>query len=128
MEWQFHSDGPIYTQLVEQLTLRIVTGRYPPGQRLPSVRELAVEAGVNPNTMQRAMGELERKKLVFSHRTSGRFVTEDTAMLEAARHTLAAQQLQSFLRAMEALGYGREEIITLLETAQKEETPHDTNS
>ena len=63
MEWQFHSDGPIYTQLVEQLTLRIVTGRYPPGQRLPSVRELAVEAGVNPNTMQRAMGELERKKL-----------------------------------------------------------------
>ena len=128
MEWQFHSDAPIYAQLVEQLTLRIVTGGYLPGQRLPSVRELAVEAGVNPNTMQRAMGELERDNLVFSQRTSGRFVTEDTAMIQEANHTLASRQIQAFLSAMDRLGYGRREIISLLEAAEKEESSHDTNS
>jgi DNA-binding transcriptional regulator YhcF (GntR family) len=119
MEWQFHSDAPIYTQLVAQIKLRIVTGEYLPGQRLPAVRDLALEAGVNPNTMQRALQELEREQLVFSQRTSGRFVTEDVTMIEEAKNTLAQAQLQVFLREMKALGYSMEQIRKLLEAAEK---------
>jgi DNA-binding transcriptional regulator YhcF (GntR family) len=119
MEWQFHSEAPIYTQLVAQIKLRIVTGVYLPGQRLPAVRDLALEAGVNPNTMQRALQELEREQLVFSQRTSGRFVTEDVTMIEEAKNSLAQAQLQVFLREMKALGYSMEQIKKLLETAEK---------
>jgi DNA-binding transcriptional regulator YhcF (GntR family) len=119
MEWQFHSEAPIYTQLVAQIKLRIVTGVYLPGQRLPAVRDLALEAGVNPNTMQRALQELEREQLVFSQRTSGRFVTEDVTMIEEAKNSLARAQLQVFLREMKALGYSMEQIKKLLETAEK---------
>ena len=75
MEWQFRNDSPIYTQLTQRLTQAIVAGEFRPGERLPSVRELAVEAGVNPNTVQRALSELERDGLVFSQRTAGRVVT-----------------------------------------------------
>jgi DNA-binding transcriptional regulator YhcF (GntR family) len=128
MEWHFHSDAPIYAQLVEGITLRIVTGAYPPGQRLPAVRELAVEAGVNPNTMQRALAELERRNLVFSQRTSGRFVTEDVQRIQEAKQTLADRQIRSFWKAMEGLGYCREEILALLQGPQKEEIANDTNS
>ena len=121
MEWNISSNAPIYTQLVEQLTLRIVTTEYIPGQRLQSVRELAMEAGVNPNTMQRALSELEREGLVFSLRTSGRFVTEDTKMIEDAKKEIAAEQVQSFLAAMNRLGFEKEEIVSLVEAAQKKE-------
>ena len=121
MEWRFHSDAPIYAQLVEGITLRIVTGVYPPGDRLPAVRELAVEAGVNPNTMQRALSELERENLVFSQRTSGRFVTEDREMIEEAKKTIADQRIRTFLKAMDQLGYSREEILRLIVEEEKEE-------
>lgn len=119
MEWQFNSDAPIYTQLVEQLTLAIVTGAYQPGQRLPAVRELAVEAGVNPNTMQRALSELERSQLVYSMRTSGRFVTEDGEMIKQAKDDLANRQIRQFLQAMGRLGYEKAEIMSLLQQAQE---------
>ena len=127
MEWHFNGDAPIYAQLVEQLTLRIVTAVYPPGARIPPVRELAVEAGVNPNTMQRALGELERLGLVYSQRTSGRFVTEDTAMIETAKQELASRRITEFLRAMEDLGYAPAEIPELIQAAQKEEIQNDAN-
>ena len=71
MKWLFSNDAPIYTQLIEQIKVGIVAGAFPPGERLPSVRDLATEAGVNPNTMQRALAELERDGLVFSQRTAG---------------------------------------------------------
>ena len=83
MQWNFDGNAPIYTQLVDQIKLGIVSGEWIPGQRVPAVRELAVEAGVNPNTMQRALQELERQGLMFSQRTSGRFVTEDTPSADA---------------------------------------------
>lgn len=121
MEWHFNSDAPIYSQLVEQMTLRIVTAVYLPGQRMPSVRELAMDAGVNPNTMQRALGELEREGLVFSQRTSGRFVTEDIKMIEDAKRTLAVRQIDTFLRAMKELGFQSGEIVELVKTAQEKE-------
>ena len=114
MQWQISSDAPIYAQLTELLTVNIVSGGVPPGGRLPSVRELAAEAGVNPNTMQRALAELERQELVYSQRTVGRFVTEDRAVLAAAKRALAERHIRRFLTAMEDLGYKRNEIISLL--------------
>ena len=119
MDWRFTDDRPIWLQLTEQLTRRIITGVYPPGSRLPPVRELAAQAGVNPNTMQRALTELERDGLVYSQRTTGRFVTEDQAMIASAKRSLAERHIQAFLEAMTHLGYGREEILTLL---RQEET------
>ena len=120
MQWQFSNEMPIYSQLVEQIKIGIVSGMFPPGERLPSVRDLATEAGVNPNTMQRAMTELERDGLVYSQRTAGRFVTEDHAVIEAAKRDLAQRHIHAFLAAMLRLGYGREEIISLLEQEHQE--------
>ena len=112
---------PVYSQLVEQIKIGIVSGMFPPGERLPSVRDLATEAGVNPNTMQRAMTELERDGLVYSQRTAGRFVTEDHAVIQAAKRDLAQRHIHAFLAAMLRLGYRREEIISLLEQEHQEE-------
>ena len=114
MHWQFSNDAPIYTQLIAQIKIGIVAGAFPPGERLPSVRDLATEAGVNPNTMQRAMTELERDGLVYSQRTAGSFVTEGRAMIEAAKRSLAERHIKTFLEAMIRLGYQREEMLSLL--------------
>ncbi len=114
MEWVFRSELPIYSQLVEKIKLGIVSGALPPGTRLASVRELAAEAGVNPNTMQRALQELEREGLVFSQRTAGRFVTEDVSVIDTVKRDLARQQLERFRKAMGELGYDREGIMALL--------------
>ena len=121
MQWQFSNDAPIYTQLIQQVKVGIVTGAFPPGERLPSVRDMATEAGVNPNTMQRALAELERDGLVYSQRTAGRFVTEDNTMINAAKKSLAKRHVKSFLEAMLRLGFQREEIISLIEQELGEE-------
>ena len=91
MEWDIRNDQPIYTQLIQQVTLAILSGTFPCGGRLPPVREMAAEAGVNPNTMQRALAELERTGLVYTQRTAGRFVTEDAAVIDSAKQELAHQ-------------------------------------
>ena len=127
MQWKIDGSAPIYSQLVEQMKLGIVSGVWIPGQRVPAVRELAVEAGVNPNTMQRALQELERQGLMFSQRTSGRFVTEDTKMIEDAKRTLARRHITAFVQQMQALGYTRQEIVALLEESERGEE-HDANS
>ena len=124
MEWQFRNDIPIYTQLIEQIKQRIVSGVFAPGQRLPAVREFALDAGVNPNTMQRALAELERDALVHSQRTAGRFVTEDAAQIRQLREELAQAQLQQFFRAMAELGFEREEIIALVNRIETKEDHH----
>ena len=121
MNWQFSNDAPIYAQLIGQIRAGIVSGAFSPGERLPSVRDLAMEAGVNPNTMQRALTELERDGLVYSQRTAGRFVTEDHAVIQAAKRDLAQRHIHAFLAAMLRLGYRREEIISLLEQEHQEE-------
>ena len=120
MEWKFRSDLPIYTQLVEQIKLGIVSGSLLPGERLMSVRDMATEAGVNPNTMQRALQELERDGMVYSQRTAGRFVTENMQVIERAKTKFAEEQLRSFLGAMKKLGYQREEIFALLKEKEEE--------
>ncbi|MDO4973210.1 MAG: GntR family transcriptional regulator [Eubacteriales bacterium] len=114
MTWDFRNDLPIYSQLIEQIKLAIVSGVFAPGMRLNSVRDMAAEAGVNPNTLQRALQELERQGLVFSQRTSGRYVTEDTNVIDETKRALAQGQLAAFLDAMKKLGYERAEIIALL--------------
>ena len=125
MKWQFSNDAPIYAQLIAQIKVGIVSGAFPPGERLPSVRDLAPEAGANANTMQRALTELERDGLVYSQRTAGRFVTEDQTMIEAAKRGLAEGHIQTFLAAMRRLGYGKEDILNLLrQENEKEETTH----
>ena len=120
MDWIFRQDLPIYTQLTEQLTLAIISGEYPAGARLPSVRDLALEAGVNPNTMQRALTELEREGLVYAQRTAGRFVTEDFDAVERARLRIANEKAAEFLAAMEKLGFSRAQIPALLQQAKEE--------
>ncbi len=123
MQWQFSNDAPIYTQLIHQVKVGIVTGAFPPGERLPSVRDMATEAGVNPNTMQ--MAELERDGLVYSQRTAGRFVTEDNTMINTAKRSLAERHVKTFLEAMLRLGFHRDEIIDLIQQELgEEETDH----
>ena len=122
MAWELDSDRPIYAQIVERLKLEIVSGLYAPGARLPSVRELAAAAGVNPNTMQKAFSELERTGLIITQRTSGRIVTEDKQMIFNARMELAEEQIVLFLTKMQSLGLHREEIIQLLSEKKEEES------
>ena len=114
MPWEFREDAPIYTQLIAQIQQRIVGGLLGPGARLPSVRDLAAEAGVNPNTMQRALTELEREGIVHSQRTAGRFVTEDAERIRRLREELARQQVKDFLEGMFQLGFRRAEILALI--------------
>ena len=114
MEWKILDNRPIWAQLQEQLTLRIIAGTYPLGSRLPSVRELAAEAGVNPNTMQRALSSLEGSGLGAANRTAGRFVTEDRERLDAIRMEFARSRMEEYLAGMETLGFTRDEAKQLL--------------
>ena len=120
MEWKLMDDRPIWLQLSEQLARQIVSGAYPPGGKLPSVRDLAAQAGVNPNTMQRALSQLESEGLAVSNRTAGRMVTEDAAAIDAARRKMAREIIATFFTAMADLGLPRERAIELL----KEEGIH----
>ena len=114
MAWNLNSDRPIYAQIVERIQMQIVSGIYQPGEKIPSVRELAAEAGVNPNTMQKALSELERSGLVTAIRTSGRVVTENREMIMETRNSIAKTQIQEFLQRMMELGYEKKDILTLL--------------
>ena len=120
MGWNLDSGRPIYSQLLEQLECRIVSGAYVPGARLASVRDLANEASVNPNTMQRALTELERLGLVYTERTSGRFITEDGELIAMTRKQIALEKIERFIAQMQELGYKKEEMLRLMEEAGTE--------
>lgn len=122
MAWTLNSDRPIYAQLLEKLKMQIVSGFYQPGDRLPSVRDLAQEASVNPNTMQKAFTELERSGLIITQRTSGRIVTEDINMIKEIQLELAKENIKAFLENMKQLGYTETEIVTLIKEIAKEDT------
>lgn len=121
MNWTFREDRPIWVQLTEQLTLRIVSGEYGPGAAVPAVRALAAEAGVNPNTMQRAMAELENQGLVETRRTAGRTVTENLELIQEKRRALAFGRMEEFMDSMRALGYTDEQTLALITQWKKEE-------
>ena len=121
MNWKLTEDRPIWIQLVEQLTMLIVSGIYESGSAVPAVRTLATEAGVNPNTMQRALAELENRKLVETRRTAGRIVTEDLSLILSVRKELAYQRTSEFFASMHALGYTEEQTRELLAAWDKKE-------
>ncbi len=120
MKWDLSSDRPIYAQLIEQITQRIVSGEYRAGEKLPSVRDMAEQAAVNPNTMQKALAELERNGLVYTQRTAGRYITEDNEMLESIKSQLAKSQIILFFEKMNQLGFDKAQTIKLIENATKE--------
>ena len=123
MTWNLDSDRPIYTQLIDQIELKICSGVYPLGSKLPSVRDLAKEASVNPNTMQRALAKLEEDGLLYTNRTSGRFVTEDLKMVKQIKNRVAQEHIDYFFTKMAELGFDKNEVITLLSTmTQKEDS------
>lgn len=127
MPWNLDSDRPIFIQIIERIQMDIISGLYKPGDKLPSVRELAQEASVNPNTMQKALSELERTGLVYSQRTSGRFITEDTAMIDNLKSELAKELVTQFLKNMQKLGIPQDEALSLISETIKGDEHHDTD-
>ena len=121
MAWELDSDRPIFSQIVERIQLDIVSGVYKPGDKLPSVRDLADVASVNPNTMQKAFTELERTGLVYSQRTSGRFITEDTAMISELKNSLAREKVIELIKHMKKLGFKKKEMVLFFESLIDEE-------
>lgn len=114
MNFVFDNERPIYVQLVEQLRTFIVSGVFADGERLPSVRELALIAKVNPNTMQKALAELESEKLIYTERTNGKFVTTDSKLIKKVRSELAKEKIDLFLSDMKKIGFSLKEILEIL--------------
>ncbi len=122
MPWNLDNNRPIYLQLVERIQMDIVSGVYHAGDKLPSVRELAADAAVNPNTMQKAFTELERSGLVYTQRTNGRYITEDQERISRIREELARECTQSYLSNIRRLGYEREQALALAQKIIEEGT------
>jgi len=120
MTWNLSPDRPIYLQLQEAINRNIVSGKYAPGEKLAAVRDLAIEASVNPNTMQRALAELERDGLVHAQRTSGRFVTNDMEVIKKMKNDLAMDLVTSFFTKMKDIGYNANEAAEIINTTKKE--------
>lgn len=126
MAWDLDNDRPIYAQLVERLQIQIVSGAYRPGDKLPSVRDLAAVAAVNPNTMQKAFAELEKSGLIITQGTNGRIVTEDGGLIQDSRYNLARRHADAYFKGMEGLGFTRARAVEFLqETGRKGEMAHE---
>ena len=123
---EFQSNIPIYVQLIDMLKLQIVSGKLQPGEKLKSVRDLAMEYGVNPNTMQKALAELEWDGLLYTVRTTGRYVTEDAALIRQQREKLATERINQFWAEMERFGYSKQEMQQLLERYIEERITNDS--
>ena len=121
MGWEFENDRPIYLQIASFIERDILKGKYKAGDKLPSVREFASIADVNPNTMQKAFSELEKNNIVFSSRTSGRFVTEDEEIIQRRRVLLAKEYVDDFLIKMKEIGFDEKEITLIMEESMKGE-------
>lgn len=115
MEYHFTNDKPIYSQLVDYFKIQIISGERLPGSRVESVRDLALDAKVNPNTMQKALAELEREGLIKTERTSGRFITEDESVISDMRGKIATQEIGDFIHKMTSLGFTKPEIKKLVD-------------
>lgn len=123
MGWTLDSDRPIFLQIVECIQMDIISGRYQAGDKLPTVRDLASEAAVNPNTMQKAFAELERMGLVYSQRTSGRFITEDLSLIEGLKKDFAQTKIEEFLASMRQIHFDDKEILSLIRQKMKGDQP-----
>ena len=121
MEWKIDNNKPVYIQLVEQLKVKIISGEIELDSKLDSVRSLAADAMVNPNTMQKALAELEREGFVYSKRTSGRFVTDNKELIENERKNLVKDNVKETLDTLINLGYTNDEILSLVEEILRED-------
>lgn len=121
MEWKLDDNRPIWPQLKEQLMMAIVAGKYPMGGAFPTVRELAEDAGVNRNTMQRALSELESDGFVVTNRTAGRTVTTDKGLVIRMKETIAKQNIEKFILEMAAIGYSEEDVVRMINERGDEE-------
>ncbi|MBO4438521.1 MAG: GntR family transcriptional regulator [Spirochaetaceae bacterium] len=121
MKFQFDTNSPIYLQIVESFKSSILSGELAPNSKVLPVRDLALEAGVNPNTMQKALAELERLELVRTERTSGRFITDNNEQIEKMRKDVADAEIRSFIQRMEKLGYDKNSLLSIIEKALKQE-------
>lgn len=119
MAWNFDQSNPIYLQIISHLEYKILSGEYKPGDKLESVRELASIAGVNPNTMQKALQEMEGMGLINTQRTSGRFITDDTEALQKLRGNIAEEKAAVFVKELRKLGYTFEEIILIVQNQKQ---------
>ena len=128
MSWAFKNDAPIYSQLMYQVKLKIASGAYGPGVKLPTVRAFAAETGVNPNTIQRALNELERDGLIQTQSTSGKFVTDNSAAIEKVRVEIADERISGFLEEMIGLGYSLEETVRMIKEYDSKEAEDSGNS
>ena len=115
MNYIFDNDRPIYIQLVEKLRLEIISNKLKPGERIPSVRELALTARVNPNTMQKALAELENEGLIYTERTNGKFVTTNKELIEKIKKELAEEKVNNYLQDMKNIGINYKEAIDYLQ-------------
>ena len=115
MEYVFDNERPIYIQLVEMIRIDIISGKYQKGQKLPSVRELALMMKVNPNTMQKALVELEDEKLIYTERTNGKYVTKDEILIEKIKKQLAQEKVNNYLNSMKNIGISYELAIKYLQ-------------
>ncbi len=114
MSWTFDNNLPIYLQIMDRIKLQIISNQLHAGEKLPAVRELAAEAGVNPNTIQRALSDLEKKGFVYSQRTSGRFVTDNRDLILQARQKLSEEEVRKFVENMTRFGYHKDELPTII--------------
>lgn len=121
MPWKFRDDAPIYTQVVDKLKTKIFIGEYLPGEKLPSVREFASEIGINPNTVQRALGDMEACGLVLSNRTSGKYITENKELIDELKSGVAMALVNEFYKKMLDLGYSNSEIINMISSKKEED-------
>ena len=115
MDYNFDNERPIYIQLVEMIRIDIVSGKFKKGQKLPSVRELALMMKVNPNTMQKALVELEDEKLIYTERTNGKYVTEDEKLIEKIKKQLAQEKVNNYLNSMKNIGISYESAVKYLQ-------------
>jgi len=120
VSWNFDNSIPIYQQIIQEMKRRIIRKELAPGERLPSVRDLAKEAGVNPNTMQKALSELETEGLVETERTSGKFITSDKNLISVLQEEYLKERLEPFLSELHSLGLTEEDLVTLIRSHYKE--------
>ena len=115
VDYIFDNERPIYLQLVQKIRIEIVSGKLKKGQRLLPVRELAMEAKVNPNTMQKALVELEKEGLVYTESTNGRFVTENEELIENIKKDLAKEKINTYINDMKNIGISYEDALKYLQ-------------
>jgi DNA-binding transcriptional regulator YhcF (GntR family) len=121
LEYNFDNERPIYIQLVEQVKIQIISGKLKQGERLPSVRDFSLQAKVNPNTMQKALSELEREKLIYTERTNGKYVTNDEKIVKKLKMKIINEKINDFITDMDEIGINTKEIIEYMKELERNE-------